>query len=67
MLENYLNTQQAAVVIGCTDAHIRRMLIDGTIHGKKVSERTWMIPRKEAERIRDDEPPTGRPRKNDPK
>lgn len=62
VLENYLNTQEAADVIGCTDGYVRRLLLDGKITGKKVTARSWVIPRKEAERVRDDLPPTGRPR-----
>ena len=62
VLENYVNCQDAAAIIGCTDAHVRRMLIDGKLRGKKVSPSAWMIERKDAERIRDDVPPTGRPR-----
>jgi len=63
VLENYLNTSEAANVIGCTDAHVRRMLIEGTMKGKKVSGRSWMVPRKEAERVAARQAPTGRPRK----
>lgn len=64
MLDNWLNTEQAAGVIGCSDAHVRRMLILGTLKGKKVSGRTWMIPKREAEKMATTKPPTGRPRKN---
>lgn len=64
MLENYLNTEQAAAIIGCSDAHVRRMLIEGTLLGKKVSERSWMIPKAEAEKMAATVPATGRPRKN---
>jgi hypothetical protein len=64
VLENFLNTREAAAVIGCTDAHVRRMLLDGTLTGKKVSARSWMIRRRDAERIRDEPAATGRPRKN---
>lgn len=63
MLENYLNTKQAAEVIGCTDANVRRMLLDGRLKGKKVSARGWMVPRAEAEKAAKNPSFVGRPRK----
>lgn len=65
MLENYLNTAQAADVIGCSDAHVRHMLIHGLMKGKKVSGRTWLVERKEAEKVASIDHQLGRPRKRD--
>lgn len=62
MLGEYLNTQEAAEVIGVTDGNVRQMLRDGRIKGKKLGPRAWAIPRKEAIRVRDNPPATGRPR-----
>jgi len=62
VLENYLNTTQAAELIGCSDAHVRYMLIHGQMKGKKVSGRTWLVERREAERLAKVEHATGRPR-----
>jgi hypothetical protein len=61
-LENYVNVQEAAAIIGCTDGRVRQMLLDGKMIGVKANERAWMIDKTEAERIRDVEHGTGRPR-----
>jgi len=65
VLEDYLNTAQAADVIGCSDAHVRYMLINKLMKGKKVSGRTWMVHRREAEKIAGTEHTVGRPRRRD--
>jgi len=63
MLEDFFNTEQAAKAIGCSDAHVRRMLAQKLMRGKKVSERTWLIPQREVERVARTQASTGRPRK----
>jgi excisionase family DNA binding protein len=62
--QNFLTPTEAAVVIGCTDGRVRQLLRDGTLLGKKVGERMWLIPEDEAQKIRDLPVETGRPRKN---
>jgi len=64
VLENWVNTGEAAVVIGCSDARVRQMLANGEMKGKKVSGRSWLIPKKEAERIAGSPSRVGRPRKS---
>ena len=63
MLEQFLNTEQAAEVIGCSDAHVRYMLANGLMKGKKVSGRTWMVHRNEAAKIAQVQHRVGRPRR----
>jgi len=61
-IEHYVNVQEAAAIIGCTDGRVRQMLLDGLMTGLKANERAWLIDKAEAERIRDIEHKTGRPR-----
>lgn len=61
-LEKFVNTRQAAAIIGCSTGHVRYMLIHGWMEGQKVSERTWLIPIREAKRISNNRHEHGRPR-----
>jgi excisionase family DNA binding protein len=58
---NLLNVDEAAAVVGCTPGRIRQMLGDGTLKGIKANGRAWLVPKKEAEKLRDHRPPKGRP------
>jgi hypothetical protein len=66
MLENFLNTEQTAEVIGCSDAHVRYMLAHKIMRGKKVCGRAWMVHRREADRIARLQHRVGRPRRRKP-
>lgn len=59
----FVNVQEAAEIIGCTDGRVRQLLQVGEIDGIKANRRAWLIRRSEAERVRDIEHTTGRPRK----
>jgi hypothetical protein len=61
-LNHFLNTTQAAAVIGCSVAHVRYMLIHGQLSGRKLSGRAWMIARSEARRMARVHHKNGRPR-----
>jgi excisionase family DNA binding protein len=39
---NILSTKQAAKIMGITDAHLRRLLENNQVHGKKLG-RDWFI------------------------
>jgi len=60
----FLTAQDAADEIGCTDAYVRQMILSGRIRGaRKVGRHAWLVPIKEACRIRDEPYSTGRRRK----
>lgn len=61
-LNRFLNTRQAAAVIGCSMSHVRHMLINGQLIGKKMSGRAWLIPDWEARRMSRVQHRGGRPR-----
>lgn len=63
-IAEFVNVEEAADIIGCTGGRIRQMLtrekcIGGAV---KINQRAWLIPRQEAERLRDIESGVGRPR-----
>lgn len=58
----YYTVAEAAEVIGITTGRIGQLLRAGAIKGRKVSERAWLIPRKEVERFKAMPQTTGRPR-----
>ena len=45
-VQDFVNVQEAAALIGCTDSRVRQMLIGGTMQGVKANERAWLIPKK---------------------
>ena len=47
---DFLNVQEVAELLGCTDARVRQMLIAGDLKGIKANERAWMVPKKEADK-----------------
>ena len=62
-LEEMQTCTEAAKIIGCTPGLVRKYIASGLISGAvKVTSRLWMIPAKEAERLRESLAPTGRPR-----
>jgi hypothetical protein len=66
-IAEFVNVQEAADIIGCTGGRIRQMLtrekcIDGA---RKINRRAWLIPRQEAERLRDIVATVGRPRRSE--
>ena len=64
--EKFISVSKAAEIIGVTEGRIRQLLAietsDGGLDGFKINERAWVIPRREAERIRDNPFEIGRPR-----
>ena len=64
VLTDRLNTEQAAAIIGCSGAHVRRMLIDGDLRGEKISERCWIVKLSDAQDMAETRHATGRPRKS---
>lgn len=63
-LSDYVTPVQAAKIIGCTKGRVYQMLRKGEIPGVlPITERSKLIPRKEAERISKSPADTGRPRK----
>ena len=63
MIEGYYTTAEAAKEIGCSDAHIRNMIISGRISSQKAGH-IHMIPENEVRRIKEEPYRTGRPRKH---
>lgn len=52
---------EAAVLIGCTAAHVRKLLRDGDLVGRKLSPRIWLVSRKSALAFSRNRPRLGRP------
>ena len=65
-LSDYLTTQQAAVMIGCTDRYVRRLRDDGAFGSGVVQlgPRSFLLPFKAVEKIANEQHKVGRPRKN---
>lgn len=40
-----MNVPLTAVVLNCSEAHVRHLCEDGTLHAKKVSPKLWAIPK----------------------
>lgn len=60
-----VTTKEAADIIGVTDARVRQMRKEEKIKAVKIDNRTWMIPLSEAQRLAENPPKTGRPRKSE--
>ena len=58
----FVTTQEAAEIIGVTDARVRQLRLSGDLRAIKIDNRTWMIPRNEAEKMAANRPKVGRPR-----
>ena len=63
---DYLTTKEAATIIGVTVSRVRQLRRSGKIRAEQVDERTWVIPRAEAERMaKAQRPKVGRPRNSE--
>lgn len=57
ILSKYISTSEAAEIIGVTDGRVRQMIRAGDIPGViQLSPRATLIPRKQAEKLRDNPP-----------
>lgn len=63
---DFINVEEAAKIIGCTPGRVHQLLRSGDIPGQKLSERAWVILRKDAEKIAANPSNVGRPRKFSP-
>lgn len=61
-INEYVSVPEAAEIIGCTDGRVRQMLRQGMLRAKKISERAWLVLRKEAEKYAKTPQKRGRPR-----
>lgn len=62
-IQGYVSTQEAAEIIGCTDARVRQLVKGRAIKGAiRVGQRMFLIPATEAERIKENPSHLGRPR-----
>jgi excisionase family DNA binding protein len=58
----FVTVEAAAELIGCTDGRVRQLLRNGDLPGEKLSERVWLILRKDAEKYAAIPYKTGRPK-----
>jgi len=65
-IDQFVTVAEAAEIIGCSDAHVRYMLIRGSLPGRKFSN-SWMILREDAVKMGSVEHVRGRPRKHSSK
>lgn len=66
--ESIVTVEKAAEIIGITTGRVRQLLLSKELDGVKMSERVWLVNRKDAEKLAKKPPATGRPRsakKND--
>jgi hypothetical protein len=61
-VEDFVNVQEAAAIIGCTPAYVRQLLIAKDLKGIKANARAWLIRREDAEALTVRVNPVGRPR-----
>ena len=40
----YVTAQEASRMLGYSDAHVRRLCIEGKFNAKKWGDKSWMIP-----------------------
>ena len=66
MIGDYCSVREAAVIIGCTEGHVRMLISMGKIQSEKFGERMNIIHIREVDRVRDIPYRTGRPRKKIP-
>ena len=45
-----LTAKEAAALAGVTDSYIRRLLIEGTLKGRKLNGWVWVVPAAEVRR-----------------
>lgn len=60
----FCTAKEAAEILGCTDAHVRRLLLDGKLDGFKFTEKSWAVTLESLRRYEQADITTGRPRKN---
>jgi excisionase family DNA binding protein len=58
----FVSTAEAAKVIGCSESHVRRLLIDGDLKGQKLNARAWAVRLDSAEEYAREPQKMGRPR-----
>ena len=58
----YISVNQAAKIIGCAEAHVRLLLIQGELAGTKLNERAWAVEKWSAVEYAKSPKKTGRPR-----
>jgi excisionase family DNA binding protein len=61
-IDDLMNVDEAAAIIGVTTGRVRQMLRDGEMKGRKANERAWLVAKEEVQRVADEEKKTGRPR-----
>ena len=61
-VNEFVNTNEAADIIGVTTGRVRQMLIDGSLAGMRANQRAWLVRRDDAEAARGRESKRGRPR-----
>lgn len=66
MLENkWLTCKEAAEVIGCSDGHVRCMLIENKLVGQRLGGKLWLVDKTSAEQVAKNPMKIGRKRKNE--
>lgn len=56
-----ISVGEAAELIGVSAAHVRKLLRDGDLVGRKISPRIWLVSRKSALAFSRNRPKLGRP------
>jgi phage antirepressor YoqD-like protein len=53
-----INVNQAAKILGCTTGRIRQLLLAEQLPGRKVTETSWILAKKDVERYAKNNPRT---------
>ena len=61
----YVTSQEAAEIIGVTVGRVSQLRKSGDLQAIKVDNRTWLIPRSEAEKVAKNRSKVGRPRSSE--
>jgi len=61
----FISTKEAAAIIGVTVGRVSQLRRAGELRAIRVDNRTWLIPRSEAEKIAKNKPAVGRPRSSE--
>lgn len=61
---NFVSVGEAAITLGCTDGHVRQLLITGKLDGEKINKRAWLVSVDSVKAFAKLNITTGRPRKN---
>lgn len=56
-----ISVEEAAELIGCSAAHVRKLLRDGDLVGRKISPRIWVVSSRAATHFAKHRPKLGRP------